>query len=153
MNKLNLINYIFLVLLLISCKNRPEEVERTFLNKSIELISIPTNYEWIVIIPGAGCHGCIQEGELFMKRNIENRNILYILTKTSSIKILQQKTGIRLNEHPNVYLDTRKQFDIPTDNAIYPCIVEMKNGSIISHIFQKPGNDAFRQIKKSTKGI
>ena len=78
-------------LLFISCKEKTEEIEKNFLSKSLEQIDIPMNYQWIVIIPGAGCHGCIQEGELFMKRNIENQNILYILTKTSSVKILQQK--------------------------------------------------------------
>ena len=82
-----------------------------------------------------------------MKRNIENQNILYILTKTSSVKILQQKTGIHLSEYSNVYLDTKKQFDIPTDNAIYPCIVELKNGKVLSHTFQSPETNAFRQIR------
>lgn len=147
MNRLNLTFYMFLFLFLVSCKDKSEEVERTFLNKAIEQIDIPMNYQWIVIIPGAGCYGCIQEGELFMKRNIEKQNILYILTKTSSVKILQQKTGVRLNEHPNICLDTHKLFDIPTNNTIYPCIIEMRDGKIVSHSFQSPGNNAFRQIK------
>lgn len=147
MNKLNLIFYMFLFLFFVSCKEKPEEIERTFLNKAIEQIDIPVNYQWIVIIPGSGCHGCIQEGELFMKRNIEKRNILYILIKTASVKILQQKTGVRINEHTNIYLDTHKQFDIPTNNTIYPCIVEIKDGKVLSHSFQSPDNNAFRKIK------
>lgn len=147
MNKLNLILYLFLFLSFISCKDKPEEVEKAFLNRAIEQIDIPMDYQWIVIIPGAGCHGCIQEGELFMKRNIEKQNILYILTKTSSVKILQQKTGVRLDEHPNIYLDTHKQFDIPTNNTIYPCVIKMKDGKVASHSFQSPQNNAFKQIK------
>lgn len=147
MKRLISITSLFLFLLFISCKEKTEEIEKNFLRKSLEQIDIPMNYQWIVIIPGAGCHGCIQEGELFMKRNIENQNILYILTKTSSVKILQQKTGIHLSEYSNVYLDTKKQFDIPTDNAIYPCIVELKNGKVLSHTFQSPETNAFRQIR------
>lgn len=147
MKRLISITSIFIFLFFISCKEKTEKIEKNFLSKSLEQIDIPLNYQWIVIIPGAGCHGCIQEGELFMKRNIENHNILYILTKTSSVKILQQKTGIHLNEYSNVYLDTKKQFDIPTDNAIYPCIVKLKNGKVLSHSFQSPGTNAFRQIK------
>lgn len=147
MKRLISITSLFLFLLFISCKEKTEEIEKNFLSKSLEQIDIPMNYQWIVIIPGAGCHGCIQEGELFMKRNIENQNILYILTKTSSVKILQQKTGIHLSEYSNVYLDTKKQFDIPTDNAIYPCIVELKNGKVLSHTFQSPETNAFRQIR------
>lgn len=147
MNKLNTMLYVFLFLFFVACKENPEEVEKAFLNKAIEQMDISMNYQWIVIIPGAGCHGCIQEGELFMKRNIEKQNILYILTKTSSVKILQQKTGVRLDEHPNIYLDTYKQFDIPTNNTIYPCIIKMKNGKVESHSFQSPSNNAFRQIK------
>ena len=101
----------------------------------------------LLYIPGAGCHGCIQEGELFMKRNIQKPDIVYILTKTSSLKILQQKTGIHINEHSNIYVDTANVFDIPTNNAIYPCIVKMGQGKVISFSFQSPGNNVFRQIK------
>lgn len=138
---------ILIFLFLISCKEKTEEIEKNFVIDSLKQIDMSLDYQWVVIIPGAGCHGCIQEGELFMKRNITNKKILYILTKTSSIKILQQKIGIRLNEHSNVYLDTIKQFDIPTDNAIYPCVVEMKNGKVVTLSFQSPRNNAFIKIK------
>lgn len=52
-----------------------------------------------------------------MKRNIDKSNILYILTRLSSIKILQQKTGINLKESANVYIDRDDMFFIPTENA------------------------------------
>lgn len=134
-------------LLLMGCKEKTENVEKAFLDKAIAQLNVPEYYKWLIIIPGSGCHGCIQEGELFMKRNIEKSDILYILTKTSSLKILQQKTGIRLGDHSNIYVDTATVFDIPTNNAIYPCIVKMDQRRVISFSFQSPSNNAFKQIK------
>lgn len=136
-----------LPMLLAGCKENTEDIEKSFLNKTVMQLDLSTDYKWIVIIPGAGCHGCIQEGELFLKRNVNNPNILYVLTKFSSLKILQQKTGIRLKEHSNIYLDFNNLFDIPTNNTIYPCIAKLERGEVVSCSFQKPGNSAFKQIR------
>lgn len=131
---------IILVTVLMSCEKTQEQVENEHLNTFINQSKISTNYSWIVILPGLGCHGCIQEGEAFMRDHIKNADILFVLTKISSIKILQQKTGIQLAKQPNVYIDRENNFNIPTDNGIYPCIIKMVNGRIVSHDFQSPKN-------------
>jgi hypothetical protein len=130
-----------------SCHKSPEKVERDFLNKVIERIDAGHEYQWIVILPGLGCHGYIQKAEVFMQRYIEDRRILFVLTKISSLKILQQKTDVRIDEYPNICVDREKQFEIPTDNRIYPCVVYMKNGKVDNHSFQCPGNDTFRVLE------
>lgn len=99
-------------------------------------------------MPGAGCHGCIQEGEYFMKENIDNRKILFVLINTSSLKLLQQKIGIKLKEHSNVYIDKDFIFDIPSNNVIYPCVIRLEKGKIKQFEFQSPKNAAFHKIKK-----
>jgi hypothetical protein len=130
-----------------SCHKSPKKIERDFLNKAIERIEMNHEYQWIVILPGLGCHGCIQEAEVFMQQYITDRRILFVLTKISSLKILQQKTEIRIDEHPNIYVDRENQFDIPTDNRIYPCVIYMKNGKPDNYSFQSPGNDAFHVLE------
>lgn len=131
-----------------SCKNASDTKEFMFLSNSIEQISVSKDFEWLVILPGTGCHGCIQEGEYFMKQNIDDKKILFVLTKTSSLKILQQKIEVKLSEHSNVYIDRENIFDIPTKNAIYPCLVKLENGRIAKIEFQSPDNAAFHNMKK-----
>lgn len=125
-----------------------EKEERRFLSNCIEQIKIPVNYQWVVILPGVGCHGCIQDGEYFMKQNIENRDILFVLTKTSSLKILQQKIGFRIDENPNIYIDKTMLFDLPTKNSIYPCVIKLEKGKMLTYSFQSPDSNAFRLLRK-----
>lgn len=130
-----------------SCKKNDKEIETEHLTAAIEQVKLNRDFKWIVILPGMGCHGCIQEGEAFMRDNI-NSSILFVLTKISSMKILQQKTGIKFEEHHNVYIDRENIFDIPTENSIYPCIIRMNKGQIADHEFQSPQNgSAFRKLK------
>jgi thioredoxin-related protein len=156
--KKNIIIIIWIVSVIIvvtSCNNNknPEKTELNFLTHAIEQIQADGQYQWVVILPGMGCHGCIQEGEFFMKDYITNRQILFVLTKTSSLKILQQKTEIRISEHPNIYVDKYNLFDIPTENKIYPCVVYLKEGKIIKHSFQSPGNPTIYQLEEELSSM
>lgn len=106
------------------------------------------DFQWIVILPGLGCHGCIQEAEAFMREYIGNTEILFVLTKISSLKILQQKTGIKIEKQTNIYIDREDNFSLPSNNSIYPCIIHLKDGKIVEYEFQSPGNGAaFRKLE------
>lgn len=83
-----------------------------------------------------------------MKENIDNRKILFVLINTSSLKLLQQKIGVKLKEHSNVYIDKDFIFDIPSNNVIYPCVIRLEKGKIKQFEFQSPKNAAFHKIKK-----
>ncbi len=133
---------------LVSCKQKIEEVEEKFLASVIDEFRIDEKYEWVVILPGLGCHGCIQEGEFFMKKNISNNKILFVLTDITSLKIFQQKTGIRISNSPNVFVDKNNRFKLTTKNAIYPCIIQLEHGKILHYSFQSPQNAAFSKIKR-----
>lgn len=113
------------------------EIDSKIVRKDGKSIQIKTAHGELIC---GYCHGCIQEAEAFMKDNIENNDILFILTKISSIKILQQKIGIKVSEQPNVYIDKTDDFSIPTDNSIYPCIIKMEKGQMLDHEFQSPKN-------------
>ena len=146
--KKNRIVLIILLFSIIACQQDTEKKEKEFLKKAFKEASIDINYQWVVILPGLGCHGCIQEAEHFMTTHIMDKRILFILTKISSLKILQQKTEVRINEHFNILVDRNNLFDIPTDNRIYPCVIQLKDGKVFKHSFQCPQNDAFNQLDR-----
>ncbi|MDR0742784.1 MAG: hypothetical protein LBF05_00280 [Tannerella sp.] len=58
-----------------SCRKSPEKIERDFLSSAIERIDTGHGCQWIVVLPGLGCHGCIQEAEVFMQQHITDRRI------------------------------------------------------------------------------
>lgn len=139
-----------ITLLLFSCgKKTDKEIESGYINAFLKHVNISKETNWVVILPGLGCHGCIQEGEQFMKDNVKKKGVYFILTKIESLKILQNKIGVDLKTQSNVYADKENALNIPTNNNIYPCIVRLENGKIIDHEFQCPQNsEAFNNLKE-----
>jgi len=142
-------SYIIVLLLLISCEQNTIKKERDFWSKAIENSNIANNYQWIVVLPGVGCGGCIQVAEGFLKEHVKDTRIMFVITNPSSLKILQLKTGIKINEYSNVFLDTNKLFHLRSNNSIYPCVIKISNGKVTEHRFQKPGENAFVYLKYS----
>lgn len=139
---------IVVTLFVIGCQKANIAIEKDHLSSALKDISVDENIEWIVILPGLGCHGCIQEAEFFMKENIDNQSILFVLTKIESLKLLQQKIDITIKEHDNIYIDKGGLFDLSTGNSVYPCIIDLKDGAISHFEFQSPGNsNAFLKLK------
>ncbi|MCB0451185.1 MAG: hypothetical protein KDC97_13805 [Confluentibacter sp.] len=137
-----------LLLIIVGCKPSESEIEMNHISNVIEKIEVDPSYKWMVVLPGLGCRGCIQEAEAFMKEHIENKDILFVLTKIESLKILQKKINVNVKEHDNIYIDGDLLFDMPTDNAIYPCIIKLNKGECASYWFQSPKNgDAFGKLK------
>ncbi|WP_343690411.1 hypothetical protein [Chitinophaga sp.] len=131
-----------------SCKKSDANREDEIIATGIKEIKLPSQYNWLVVLPGLGCRGCIQEAEAFMKTYVEKPNIMFVLTKVQSMKILEQKIGKTLHDRQNVYIDKQGYFDIPTNNTIYPCIVQLDNGKPVQHQFQSPANgQAFQLLK------
>lgn len=152
---MNFNRYLYIVLVIsfilstiYSCNKSEKEIETEYLSNAVEQAWVDSDYRWIVVLPGLGCHGCIQEGEAFMRDHIENKEILFVLTKISSLKILQHKTGVDIAMHSNIYVDREDVFYVPTNNSIYPCIIRIKDGDVTEHEFQSPGNGAaFRKLE------
>ncbi len=131
------------------CKKQNNEIEADFLSTSINNLNIESKIKWIVVLPGLGCHGCIDQGEAFMQEYIKYEGILFILTKIESLKILQQKINVNIKDYSNIYIDKERSFEIPTENTIYPCIIKLEKGKFIKHEFQSPANgEAFNKLKR-----
>lgn len=147
-NRYTLVLIALLILVLTSCKKTETEIEASYLTASVEKLPLNPEVKWVVVLPGLGCHGCIQEAELFMQNYVKKKNIVFVLTKIESLKILQKKTGVHIKEHSNIYIDKKNEFVVPTNNSIYPCIVQIEDGALKKHQFQSPKNGkAFDDLK------
>lgn len=134
---------LLIFLLTVSCKKSQKELEEEYITLVVNETPKEPSVKWVVILPGMGCHGCIQEGEVFMRDHVSNQDIAFVLTKIESVKILQQKIEVELNAHQNIRVDPKE----PTANIIYPCIVRLENGKISSYEFQSPDNNAFEKLR------
>ncbi|MDE6009096.1 MAG: hypothetical protein K2G90_07805 [Muribaculaceae bacterium] len=152
MNFSKRIIYISILLLFIAswvggCKtenNKEKEFLSTALNSSEKTL---TGFNYVIIIPGAGCHGCIQESEYFLKQNIQRKDILFIISNPQSIKILQNKIGLKLNDYSNVLINKTSDFKVPTHNSVYPAVVYLGEDKDIEKVeFQTPNTSAFHNL-------
>ena len=88
-------------------------------------------YENIVIIPGAGCTGCISEAEVFFVRNIQNERIKFILTRIISHKEMALRLGKENITKENVLIDEKDTFYLwGYQDKIYPVVAFVENGKI-----------------------
>lgn len=133
---------------LTNCNKTQEGSDFTDIKQFIEKIDVDLNkYDFIVVLPGLGCQGCIKQAEMFMKDHLDKKKVLFVLTKVESLKTLQNKLGIKLKEHTNIYIDREDDFIILSDNSIYPCIINLEDSKIKNFQFQSPENgQAFAKL-------
>ena len=62
-----------------------------------------------------------------------------------------QKTNIKINDYPNIYIDRDNHFKLPTKNGIYPCIIQLSDGKLLNYSFQSPTSAAFFTLEKNKK--
>jgi hypothetical protein len=102
-----------------------------------------------LVVPNAGCDGCITYAEDFIKNNTQQYpNLIYILTRISSPKILKLKFGDIL-QNKNVILDTASVFVYPEqDKNIYPAILYTRNDEIEKIEYQNPETDGINNLRR-----
>lgn len=146
------VRYIFILtalsLIIASCEKSKEEIEADYVDGFISNLDVNDGFKWVVVLPGLGCHGCIQTAEVFMQEHIGNEDILFVLTQTKSIKLLESKIEVKLAGRSNIRIDRERSFDLPSENVIYPCIIDVKNGEFLTHQFQSPSNEGFEKLEK-----
>lgn len=149
--KNNYLLVLFILIFSVSCKQSPANKEKEFIASNVTTLALGEKVDWVVILPNLGCPGCIQEGEAFMRDHLEDPNVFFVITQLQSVKILQQKIGKKITGRANVLIDQDKKFDIPGENKIYPCIVQLDKGKMTGYQFQSPKNgQAFEQLSMKT---
>jgi hypothetical protein len=101
-----------------------------------------TDKKALLIIPDAGCSGCITSAENFAIMAVETMpSLVIIFTGTSSQKQLRLKIGVEVYNSVNVKIDTDDYFYEGDLFSVYPLVVYLDNGSPIKIIEQSPFNE------------
>jgi hypothetical protein len=89
------------------------------------------NYDYVLIIPRAGCGGCISKAEIFFleyqKKSNRSKRIAFIFTKFDSKKLLRLKFGREIIERKNVIFDKENTISshLSYDDQ-YPVLIKFK---------------------------
>lgn len=116
--------------LLVSCSNEYE----TAIAKKVEKYfgDNLTQYDEVVIIPGAGCTGCISNAENYFKNYVNNDRYMFVFTYFISKKSLFMRLGQDNLVRDNVLIDSSDYFYVPHNHDnIYPYIVKVDDGQIV----------------------
>jgi hypothetical protein len=145
-------NSIFwLLLALVGCTS-VETKERMLLAEVVQDITkkdIIHNIRAYILIPNAGCDGCISTAEQFMIDNIKKySDVQFILTGIGSKKLYKNRFGALL-QNPKVLSDYQNTAGANNLHTIYPKIFYMKNGQITKIVEASPDakNDVWKDLK------
>ncbi|TAE19797.1 MAG: hypothetical protein EAZ95_00900 [Bacteroidetes bacterium] len=125
----------FLLLFLAGCSVKKEML---LLKTLRQYYTLPQNCA-VLLIPNAGCAGCISNAETFATRNIDKYPALYVnMVSVRSKKLLAQKLGNTFLLNPRVKIDTEQTIKELTTMSIYPKIVYIQAGKIINIVESSP---------------
>ena len=98
------------------------------------------DYSYCVIIPGAGCEGCILNTEYFAKEYSGRSDILFIFTRIETLKLLKHKLGKDISLSDNILYDTDNRFELieKGENIIYPVVCHLKKNVVTDWCYISP---------------
>lgn len=93
---------------------------------------IKDNYDVIVVIPRAGCTGCIDETTSFFLKHVQqlNQRSLIILTEVGDQKLLKIRLGEAFLESSRVLIDQDNYFTYSGVDSVYPQMIILNDGLI-----------------------
>lgn len=123
---------LFLTLILVFGCGKDSNYEKKLsflLEKNLDLRA----YSTVVVIPGAGCAGCISHAESFFRKEKDRDDHLFVFTNIASLKTLTLKLdGLDLESMSNVILDKNNIFSIQdAPENIYPHLVVVYDGRVV----------------------
>jgi hypothetical protein len=103
------------------------------------------NTTYIVVIPGAGCSGCVTEAEEFVQSHANSNKYYFIFTDYHSKKILGLKLGIDTNPK-NMHFDELGLFSKARLYSLYPTVFKLNDKfEVISYEYLDPNNQDLLQ--------
>ena len=111
------------------------------------------NYSYCVIIPGAGCEGCISNSENLVKEYSGRSDILFVFTRIETLKLLKYKLGERISSSSNIYYDIDNLFEEMDKgvNNIYPIVCFIEKDKVIDWCYVSPEQkrDVIGELKRN----
>jgi hypothetical protein len=91
------------------------------------------NYDYVVIIPGSGCTGCITNAETYFLNHVANNSIKFVFTAILSKKTLQLRLQKENLNRKNVFIDNSNSFYLHGfHEKNYPVIAKISNKKVIN---------------------
>lgn len=108
----------------------------------------------ILIIPGAGCTGCISSAQYFVVDHIDKLEDLgVVFTGVGSKKSLKVELGQEIYYHKRILIDTTNSFYLQGLTDIYPTLTYISGTRIDSIVHQSPENpNALNKLIKHLEG-
>lgn len=109
-------------------------------------------YSYCVIIPGAGCEGCISNSEDLVKEYSGRSDILFVFTRIETLKLLKYKLGEQVSSSHNLIYDVDNRFEEIEEGIdnIYPVVCFIKNDKVIDWCYVSPEEkrDVISELKR-----
>lgn len=115
-----IIYLVFINLFLIGCQSPQTKFQQAIATIEYKNLKLE-NIKFIIIIPEAGCAGCISNIEEFYTQNSNNESLFFIFSNIMSQKMLKSKLQIN---NSNTFLDI--------ENKLMACYPEEKK---YTHVF------------------
>lgn len=93
---------------------------------------IDTKDSRVLVIPRAGCSGCISDATIYVLENYKNfKNTYVVFTEIDDIKNLNHLLPNDFLNYPNIFIDSGNTLLRGELKSSYPLELFYKNGSII----------------------
>lgn len=114
------------------CTQSPEKMALHYIDSKISFFVNKNqlrNLKALVIIPRAGCTGCIDNTTNYIRYNYKSlSNTHIVFTAINDKKLLKLKVGKDLLSKPNVHFDDKNIFSHPIISSPYPQLILFENG-------------------------
>lgn len=91
-------------------------------------------FKKVIIIPGAGCGGCISKAQENYYKNYKDTNTLYIFTTISDSKLFKNTLPDQALNYKNLILDTTNFMVKYGFKSIYPSEIILTNSETLNII-------------------
>ncbi|SKB41204.1 hypothetical protein [Daejeonella lutea] len=123
----------YFILLLAACKGEPNPRFKSVddgLKKTLSTAQL-SNTKNIILIPRAGCGGCIDNAIGYLKPRIDSlQQVEIIFTGISDKKLLKLIVGEDFLKKKNVHIDSLNHFLELKAMSVYPQIVSLEEGNV-----------------------
>jgi len=138
-----------IILTLFSCK---ADLQKTQLVRRLKKdFGNNSLFEAVLLIPGAGCPGCISGAETFVKENLDNEKILYIFTRINSGKTLRSKLSLNKDLPGNIFFDREKRYSLNPEYPLsqYPLVIYFNfDGKTTFDAISPDNHEAYEKLLK-----
>jgi len=103
----------------------------------------------ILLIPNAGCTGCISDAERFTSENLSSQKLFINMVDLRSKKLIKQKMGVDFLLNPRVKIDQESKVKQSAKVSIFPKIIYIQERKITKIVEASPeyeGN-AWQELK------